>query len=81
MQSKRENPNTAKQEFLNDIDMERGGLNPNLSFKIPNKLNISKSRPKLAILREQGVNGHTEMAAAFHEVGFECTDVHMTDLF
>ena len=81
MQSKRENPNTAKQEFLYDIDMERAGLNPNLSFKIPDKLNISKSRPKLAILREQGVNGHTEMAAAFHEVGFECTDVHMTDLF
>ena len=46
--------------------MERAGLNPNLSFKIPDKLNISKSRPKLAILREQGVNGHTEMAAAFH---------------
>ena len=42
MQSKRENPNTAKQEFLNDIDMERAGLNPNLSFKIPDKLNISK---------------------------------------
>ena len=82
MQSKRENPDTAKQEFLHDVDMDRKGLNPNLSFKIPKKLNIPiKSKPKIAILREQGVNGQTEMAAAFHEVGFECTDVHMTDLF
>ena len=81
MQSKRENPETAKQEFLNDIDMERKGLNPKLTFKVPGIINVSKSRPKIAILREQGVNGHTEMAAAFHEVGFECIDVHMTDLF
>ncbi|KOR27294.1 hypothetical protein TI05_19350, partial [Achromatium sp. WMS3] len=37
-------------------------------------------RPKLAILREQGVNGHVEMAAAFHKAGFNCIDVHMSDL-
>jgi phosphoribosylformylglycinamidine synthase len=34
----------------------------------------------LAILREQGVNGQTEMAAAFHQAGFECVDVHMSDI-
>ena len=37
-------------------------------------------RPRVAILREQGVNGQVEMAAAFHRAGFACVDVHMTDL-
>jgi phosphoribosylformylglycinamidine synthase len=37
-------------------------------------------RPRIAILREQGVNGQVEMAAAFHRAGFECFDVHMTDV-
>jgi phosphoribosylformylglycinamidine synthase len=36
--------------------------------------------PRIAILREQGVNGQVEMAAAFHRAGFECVDVHMTDV-
>ncbi len=38
------------------------------------------ARPRLAVLREQGVNGHVEMAAAFDRAGFECVDVHMSDL-
>src|SRR4029079_17782998 len=38
-------------------------------------------RPSVAILREQGVNGQSEMAAAFHQAGFRCRDVHMSDLF
>jgi phosphoribosylformylglycinamidine synthase len=38
------------------------------------------ARPRLAILREQGVNGQVEMAAAFHRAGFECVDVHMSDV-
>ena len=38
------------------------------------------ARPKVAILREQGVNSHVEMAYAFHAAGFEAFDVHMTDL-
>lgn len=37
-------------------------------------------RPRAAILREQGVNGHAEMAAAFHASGFEAVDVHMSDI-
>jgi phosphoribosylformylglycinamidine synthase len=41
---------------------------------------ILKSRPKVAVLREQGVNSHVEMAYAFTEAGFEAFDVHMTDL-
>jgi phosphoribosylformylglycinamidine synthase len=40
----------------------------------------TKARPRLAILREQGVNGQVEMAAAFDRAGFECVDVHMTDV-
>ena len=38
------------------------------------------ARPRVAILREQGVNGQVEMAAAFDRAGFEAVDVHMTDL-
>src|SRR5205085_2259276 len=38
------------------------------------------ARPRVAVLREQGVNGHVEMAAAFHRAGFEAVDVHMTDV-
>ena len=40
----------------------------------------SGGRPRMAILREQGVNGHVEMAAAFHLAGFDCIDVHMSDI-
>jgi phosphoribosylformylglycinamidine synthase len=41
----------------------------------------ARERPSVAILREQGVNGHSEMAAAFQQAGFRCHDVHMSDLF
>ncbi|RFO98646.1 phosphoribosylformylglycinamidine synthase [Rhodoferax lacus] len=41
---------------------------------------VLKSRPKVAVLREQGVNSHVEMAYAFTEAGFDAFDVHMTDL-
>jgi len=44
------------------------------------KLLLNLSQPKVAILREQGVNGQLEMAAAFDRVGFETYDVHMSDL-
>ena len=80
MQSLRDNPETAKQEYLFDTDEDRKGLNPKISFEIPKKITSFSSRPSVAILREQGVNGQVEMAAAFDRVGFSCTDVHMTDL-
>jgi len=41
---------------------------------------VHRARPRVAILREQGVNSHVEMAYAFHLAGFEAHDVHMTDL-
>jgi phosphoribosylformylglycinamidine synthase len=72
-------------------DMEHAGVghlsNPGLHFSLSFKpeenvaapwLNLSK--PRVAILREQGVNSHVEMAYAFAQVGFESHDVHMTDL-
>jgi len=80
MQSLRDNPETAKQEYLFDTDEDRKGLNPKISYKIPKKLTSLSNRPSLAILREQGVNGQVEMAAAFDRVGFSCVDIHMTDL-
>ena len=42
---------------------------------------VGGARPRVAILREQGVNGQLEMAAAFDRAGFDAVDVHMSDLF
>ena len=80
IQSLRDNPETAKSEYFYDIDSERTGIKPSLSFEIPSNFSINKTKPRLAILREQGINGQVEMAAAFDRVGFDCIDVHMTDL-
>jgi len=79
IQSLRDNPKTATEEYeniLNDLDP---GINPKVTFDIPT-ININKLKPKIAILREQGINGHNEMAAAFHYAGFEAHDVHMSDI-
>ena len=66
----------------------RSGMQPVLSFepgpdgRVPGALGAvtsgARERPPVAILRDQGVNGHAEMAAAFHQAGFRCLDVHMT---
>jgi len=80
LQSLRDNPETAKQEYLFDINGKRKGINPKVSFDIPKKVKNPKNKPSIAILREQGVNGQVEMAAAFDRVGFSCVDIHMTDL-
>ena len=80
IQTLRDNPSTAKAEYQNDTKLNRCGLTPNINFFIPEKINLKSSNPRIAIVREQGVNGQNEMAAAFHEVGFDCIDVHMTDL-
>lgn len=83
MQALRDNPDCAKQQFEALFDDGDPGLHAELSFD-PNAdvaapyLNLS--RPRIAILREQGVNGHMEMAAAFDAAGFACVDVHMSDL-
>lgn len=81
IQSMRDNPETAQQEYDSLCDMNNGGLflSPQLQ---PESLQADTRpfRPKVAILREQGVNGQSEMAAAFDRAGFEAIDVHMTDI-
>ncbi len=83
IQALRDNPETAQQEFA-AIQQPDTGLFVKLSFDIEENVAApfikAGVRPKVAILREQGVNGQTEMAAAFHLAGFECHDVHMQDL-
>ncbi len=79
----RDNAECAKQEF-DQITQVNPGLSTELSFDINDDISapyINKGvRPKMAVLREQGVNGHVEMAAAFDRSGFDAVDVHMSDL-
>jgi phosphoribosylformylglycinamidine synthase len=80
MQSLRDNPDCAQQEYDRILDAGDPGLSVSLSFE-PKEIFISgKAKPRVAILREQGVNGQVEMAAAFDRAGFEAVDLHMTDL-
>ncbi len=90
MQKLRDNPACAQQEFDRTLDAHDAGLHVKLTYD-PNEnpaavLNpqssilIPKARPKMAILREQGVNGQVEMAAAFDRAGFAAVDVHMSDI-
>ncbi|MGR9101158.1 MAG: phosphoribosylformylglycinamidine synthase, partial [Gammaproteobacteria bacterium] len=83
MQALRDNPDCAKQQYDRILDDDDPGLNVELSFDVDEDVSapyILKKRPKVAILREQGVNGHVEMAAAFDRAGFASIDVHMTDI-
>jgi len=80
MQSMRDNPECALEEFSTISDDLDPGLNPKFDFEIPQSFAIKKTKPKIAILREQGVNGHVEMASTFSTAGFEAHDVHMSDI-
>ena len=82
MQALRDNPATAKEEYDNGLDDSDPGLSFALTYDPESRpARASRSaKPRMAILREQGVNGHIEMAAAFALAGFESVDVHMTDL-
>ena len=83
IQKLRDNTDTAESEFSKIGHKDNRGLYINKSFSDPdvNKVfSISKTRPKIAILREQGVNGHYEMANAFSENGFDAVDVTMNSL-
>ena len=81
MQSLRDNPIAAKQEFNLINDSSYKGIFYELSFAHnTSPFRDLTHRPKVAILREQGVNGHVEMAWAFAEAGFDAIDVHMTDI-
>ncbi|MCX4189352.1 phosphoribosylformylglycinamidine synthase [Methylophaga sp. OBS3] len=84
MQALRDNPDCAEQEFATLNDENDPGLFAKLSFDISEQVAapfiVGGHRPKIAILREQGVNGQLEMAAAFDHAGFTAIDVHMSDI-
>ncbi|HEV2430457.1 MAG TPA: phosphoribosylformylglycinamidine synthase, partial [Burkholderiales bacterium] len=80
MQTLRDNPACAREEYDRIIERDDPGLSISLTLKPSTPFVATGARPRIAILREQGVNGQVEMAAAFDRAGFESVDVHMTDL-
>jgi phosphoribosylformylglycinamidine synthase len=84
MQAYRDNPDCARSEFEAKSDDGDPGLNVRLTFDIREDVAapyISRGvAPKIAILREEGVNSQNEMAASFDRAGFESVDVHMSDI-
>jgi phosphoribosylformylglycinamidine synthase len=83
MQEMRDNPECAREEYSRLDDMQDPGLHARLSYDPGEDVTapfIGGARPAIAVLREQGVNSHTEMAAVFTRAGFDAYDVHMTDI-
>ena len=84
MQSLRDNPECAQQEYERILDESDRGLSVSLTYDPAEDVSAPfiaiGARPKIAILREQGVNSQAEMAAAFDRAGFTAVDVHMSDI-
>ncbi|MES1998782.1 MAG: phosphoribosylformylglycinamidine synthase [Pseudomonadota bacterium] len=83
IQRLRDNPACAESEFAQLQNTADSGLFAKPSFDLNHNISapfIAQARPRIAILREQGVNGEVEMAAAFDRAGFEAVDVHMSDI-
>ena len=84
MQRLRDNPECADSEYALLADDKRSALFADLTFDVNENIAapfINRgTQPKIAVLREQGVNGQIEMAAAFTRAGFDAYDVHMSDL-
>jgi len=84
MQALRDHPGCAREEFDRILDATDPGLHARLGFDpaedVAAPCIASGARPRVAVLREQGVNGHVEMAAAFDRAGFDAFDVHMSDI-
>jgi phosphoribosylformylglycinamidine synthase len=84
MQELRDNPACAREEYARLLDADDPGLHAKLSYDpsedIAAPFILSGARPAIAVLREQGVNSQTEMAAVFSRAGFDAYDVHMTDI-
>jgi phosphoribosylformylglycinamidine synthase len=76
----RDNPACADEAFEQVVDYADPGLSVRLTFDPASPPAVHTARPRIAILREQGVNGQVEMAYAFDAAGFESVDVHMSDL-
>ena len=85
MQALRDHPDSAREEHAGRLDDEDPGLWAKPAFDINEDVAApfiaTGARPRIAVLREQGVNSQVEMAAAFHRAGFDPVDVHMSDLF
>ena len=84
IQEMRDNPQCAREEYQRLADAADPGLHANLSYDpaddVAAPFIARGARPAVAILREQGVNSQTEMAAVFTKSGFDAYDVHMTDI-
>ncbi len=84
MQSLRDNASCAQEEYDRLLEVNDPGLGAQLTFDpsedVAAPMIASGVRPRIAILREQGVNGQIEMAAAFDRAGFEAVDMHMSDI-
>ena len=84
VQSLRDNADCAQEEFDNLLDSSDPGLHAELTFDLNDDVSApyinTGASPRVAVLREQGVNGQVEMAAAFDRAGFESVDGHMSDL-
>ncbi|WP_263261094.1 phosphoribosylformylglycinamidine synthase [Pseudomonas sp. RIT-PI-S] len=84
IQRLRDNASCADQEFDTLLEEDNPGLHAKLSFDVNENVSApyikTGVRPKVAVLREQGVNGQVEMAAAFDRAGFSALDVHMSDI-
>ena len=81
MQKMRDNPVCAEEAYRLQSDENDLGIQIKTSFDPDSTPNVTKGvQPKIAIFREQGINGQNEMAFAFHKAGFDSIDVHMTDL-
>jgi phosphoribosylformylglycinamidine synthase len=84
MQAMRDNPVCAQQEHDRILDERDPGLHVHLTYDLNEDIAApyiaTGKRPRMAILREQGVNGQVEMAAVFDRAGFEAVDVHMSDV-
>lgn len=84
IQAIRDNSECAKQEFQQIARAGDPGITPKVSFDHTEDITVpyinAGARPRIAVLREQGVNGHVEMAGAFTKAQFDAVDVHMSDI-
>ena len=87
LQALRDEPESAQQQLEFVLDDANPGFQIHVPFDTEERVSqrwlsstVVAERPRVAILREQGVNGQVEMAAAFHRAGFACIDVHMSDI-
>src|SRR5258707_12602403 len=84
MQALRDNPQCASEAYSRLLDAKDPGLHASLTYdpadNVAAPFIARGARPAVAVLREQGVNSQTEMAAVFTRAGFDAYDVHMTDV-